>query len=387
MIQFEQRNEYFLQDFCDKRGNRKHMIIGVPREIKIEEFRVGLTPFDVQDLKHEGHSILIETDAGTGSGFSDNEYEQSGAQIVNKEQVYGQAELVIKVKEPLPSEYGLLKKNQALFTYLHLAPNRELTEVLLQKQVTALGYETLSRDNSLPLLAPMSEIAGRMAPLMGAYYLQKFKGGSGILATGASGVKPAKAVILGGGVAGRNAAGIASQLGMYTTVIDKDTAQLQKIDEMFMGTVKTLPSNLQSIAEAVRDADIVIGAVLIPGGKTPVLIKRKMLHTMKRGSVIIDISIDQGGCIETSRPTTHDDPTFEVDGIIHYCVANMPGAYPRTSTLALTNATLPYIHRIAREGIEKTISEDTIIRSALNTYRGEIVNKALADAMGFTTIS
>jgi alanine dehydrogenase len=363
------------------------MIIGVPKEIKTEEFRVGLTPFGVQDLKHEGHTLLIESGAGVGSGFPDSEYQQSGADIVEKEQLFSQAELIVKVKEPLPPEYGLLKNNQALFTYLHLAPNRELTEVLLRKQVTALGYETLSRDNALPLLSPMSEIAGRMAPLMGAYYLQKFKGGSGILVTGASSVKPARIVILGGGAAGKNAARVASQLGMKTTVIDKEMARLQKIDEMFMGVVKTLPATAQSIAGEIRDADIVVGAVLVPGGKTPVLITRQLLRTMKKGSVIVDVSVDQGGCIETSRPTTHDDPVYEVDGIIHYCVANMPGAYPRTSTLALTNATLPYIHIIAGEGIKKAVQEDPIIRSALNTYQGKIVNKPLAEAMGFTTIS
>jgi alanine dehydrogenase len=362
------------------------MIIGVPKEIKTEEFRVGITPFGVQDLKRDGHTILIEWSAGGGSGFSDEEYVKAGAGIVDKNKLLEEAELVVKVKEPLPQEYDLLREGQALFTYLHLAPNRELTEVLLRKKITGIGYETLTKDGALPLLAPMSEIAGRMAPLMGAYYLQKFKGGSGILATGASGVKPAKIVILGAGVVGTNAARVASNLGMETVVMNKGTERLQKIDEMFMGRVETLPVTAQTIAEEIRDADIIVGAVLVPGGRTPVLITRQMLTTMKKGSVIVDVSVDQGGCVETSKPTTHDDPVFEVAGIIHYCVANMPGAYPRTSTLALTNATLPYVKIIAEKGIKKAVQEDLIIRSALNTYHGKIVNKALAESLGFTTI-
>jgi alanine dehydrogenase len=362
------------------------MIIGVPKEIKTEEFRVGITPFGVQDLKRDGHTILIEWSAGGGSGFSDEEYVKAGAGIVEKKKLFEEAELVVKVKEPLPQEYDLLREGQALFTYLHLAPNRELTEVLLRKKITGIGYETLTKDGTLPLLAPMSEIAGRMAPLMGAYYLQKFKGGSGILATGASGVKPAKIVILGAGVVGTNAARVAFNLGMETVVMNKGTERLQKIDEMFMGRVETLPVTAQTIAEEIGGADIIVGAVLVPGGRTPVLITRQMLTTMKKGSVIVDVSVDQGGCVETSRPTTHDDPVFEVDGIIHYCVANMPGAYPRTSTLALTNATLPYVKIIAEKRIKKAVQEDPIIRSALNTYHGKIVNKALAESLGFTTM-
>jgi len=357
-------------------------MIGVPKEIKTEEFRVGITPFGVHDLKRQGHTILIERSAGAGSGFPDEEYVKAGAEIVVKDKLFAAADLVLKVKEPLPQEYDLLREEQALFTYLHLAPNRELTEVLLRKKVTGIGYETLTKDNTLPLLAPMSEIAGRMAPLMGIFYLQKFKGGSGILATGASGVKPAKIVIIGAGVVGTNAARVASSLGMQTVVMNKGTERLRKIDEMFMGRVETLPVTAQTIAEEIKDADIIVGAVLVPGGRTPILITRQMLMTMKKGSVIVDVSVDQGGCIETSKPTTHDDPVFEVDGIIHYCVANMPGAYPRTSTLALTNATLPYVKIIAEKGIGRAVQEDPIIRSALNTYHGEIVNKALAESLG-----
>jgi alanine dehydrogenase len=362
------------------------MIIGIPKEIKVEEFRVGITPFGVQDLKQDGHTVLVETNAGEGSGFSDAEYCKAGAAITDKRSLFDRAELIVKVKEPVPAEYDYLRREQAIFTYLHLAPNRELTEVLLRKRITAIAYETLTKDNSLPLLSPMSEIAGRMAPLMGSFYLQKFKGGSGILATGASGVKPAMIVILGAGVVGTNAARVASNLGMETVIMNNGTERLQKINELFMGRVKTLPVTTQTVAEEIRDADIIVGAVLVPGGRSPVLITRQMLGTVKRGAVIVDVSIDQGGCIETSHPTTHDDPVFAVDGIIHYCVANMPGAYPRTSTLALTNATLPYIKTIADKGIKKAVQEDPIIRSALNTYHGKIVNQALAESLGFTTI-
>jgi alanine dehydrogenase len=361
------------------------MIIGVPREIKVEEFRVGITPFGVQDLVQEGHRVLIEINAGAGSGFPDGDYQKAGAEIVDNKDLFSQSELIVKVKEPIPAEYVLLKEGQALFTYLHLAPNRDLTEVLLRKKITSIGYETLMKDGTLPLLAPMSEIAGRMAPLMAVYYLQKFKGGSGILATGTSGVKPAKIVILGAGVVGTNAARIASNLGMETVVMNKGTERLQKIDEMFMGRVETLPVTAQTLAEEIRDADIIVGAVLVPGGRTPILITRQMLKTIKKGSVIVDVAVDQGGCIETSHPTTHDDPVYEIDGIIHYCVANMPGAYPRTSTLALTNATLPYVKIIATEGIKKSVQMDPIIRSALNTYHGKIVNRVLAESLGFTT--
>ena len=356
------------------------MQIGVPREIKSEEFRVGVTPVGVRDLAHDGHRVLIEKNAGMGSGFPDEEYVQAGGEIVNREQLFEKSELIVKVKEPLPQEYDLLQAGQALFTYLHLAPNPRLTDVLVSKKITSLGYETLTKKGVLPLLAPMSEIAGRMAPLMGAYYLQKFKGGSGILATGASGVRPARIVILGAGVVGTNAARVAVGLGMETLVMNKGTERLQKIDELFMGRVETMPVTAQTVAEEIRTADIIIGAILVPGGRTPILITRQMLGSMQKGSVIVDVSVDQGGCIETSHPTTHDDPVYEIDGILHYCVANMPGAYPRTSTLALTNATLPYVKLIAEKGIEGSIREETI-RSALNTYQGKIVNNALAEAM------
>ncbi len=357
------------------------MLIGVPKEVKVEEFRVGLTPSGARELIEARHTVLIEAGAGEGSGFLDDEYIRSGAHIVAARQAYAQGELIVKVKEPVRQEFELLREGVAVFTYLHLAPNPDLTQVLLAKRVTGLAYETLELEGKLPLLAPMSEIAGRMAPLMGAFYLQKFKGGSGVLPTGVSGVRPGKIVVLGAGVVGTNAARVGMGLGMETVVINKDVAQLQRIDELFKGRVQTMPLSRHAVEEEVRDADLVIGAILVPGGRTPVLITRQMLGTMKRGSVIVDVSVDQGGCIETSRPTTHDDPVYEVDGIVHYCVANMPGAYPRTSTLALTNATLPYIRLIADRGIERAIREDAAIGTALNTHQGKIVNEALAEAM------
>ncbi|MCL4491469.1 MAG: alanine dehydrogenase [Nitrospirae bacterium] len=356
------------------------MIIGVPKEIKKEEYRVSVTPFGAGELKKDGHTIFVETGAGEGSGFPDSAYRKAGADIAARGSLFKKTELLVKVKEPLPSEFDLIRGGQAIFTFLHLAPNRALTELLLNKRVTAFGYETLQKDGALPLLAPMSEIAGRMAPLAGAYYLQKIHGGSGILPMGAWGVKPARALILGAGAVGTNAARICIGLEMDTIIMDKDDGKLRKADELFMGRVRTLPLEAYTVAEEIKQADIIIGAVLVPGGKTPVLITRDMLGDMRKGSVIIDVSVDQGGCVETSRPTTHDKPVYEVEGIIHYTVANMPGAYPRTSTLALTNATFPYIRALAGKGIEKAIDSDPVLRSALNTCKGKITNQALADS-------
>lgn len=358
------------------------MIIGIPKEVKKEEYRVAMTPFGVEELKRDSHTILVETGAGEGSGFSDEEYLQADADIVDRGTLFKKSDLIIKVKEPLPAEYDLIMDGQAIFTYLHLAPNRELTELLLKKKVTGLAYETLQKDGALPLLVPMSEIAGRMAPIMGAYFLQRIHGGEGVLVTGATGVKPAKALILGAGVVGSNAVRVCVGLGMDTIVMNKGVDRLQKLDEEFMGRIKTLSLTSHNISEEIKDADIIVGAILVPGGKTPVFITREMLKTMKKGAVIIDVSVDQGGCVETSRPTTHDNPIYEVEGIIHYCVANMPGAYPRTSTLALTNATLPYIKILADKGIENSIREDPTIKSSLNTYKGHIVHRTLADSIG-----
>ncbi len=357
------------------------MIIGVPKEIKVEEFRVGLTPAGTLELTRSGHAVLLETGAGAGSGFPDEEYRKTGAEITDRQTLFERAELIVKVKEPVREEFVMLRDGVGLFTYLHLAPNPELTRILLDRKVTGLAYETLERDGRLPLLAPMSEIAGRMAPLMAAFYLQKFKGGSGVLPTGVSGVRPGKTVILGAGTVGMNSARVAMGMGMETVVINKDVTQLQRIDELFKGRVQTIPLSTHAVEEEIEDADIVVGAVLVPGGRTPVLITKTMLRTMKTGSVIVDVAVDQGGCVETSRPTTHDDPVYLVDGIVHYCVANMPGAYPRTSTLALTNATLPYIRTIAEQGIRKAIENSAIIRSAVNTSDGKIMNPALAESM------
>lgn len=363
------------------------MVIGVPKEIKNEEFRVGVAPSGVIELKKSGHTVLIETDAGSGSGFTDNDYLSADADIVDKEKLFRKSELIIKVKEPLKDEYGFFREGQAIFTYLHLARDRELTDMLLEKKITAFAYETLAEHGSLPLLAPMSAIAGRMAPLVGAFYLQKFQGGTGVLPSGVPGVKPARAVIIGAGVVGSNAARIAFGTGMETVVINRGIEKLKKIDELFTGTVRTVSLSSQTIEEEIQKADVVVGAVLVPGGKTPVLIKREMLRTMKQGAVIVDVSIDQGGCAETSKPTTHANPVYFVDGIIHYAVANMPGAYPRTSTLSLTNATLPYIRRVADEGIEQAIRENASIRSAVNTFRGRVIHQVLAESLGIAPMS
>lgn len=357
------------------------MIIGIPKEIKAHEYRVSITPWGAGELKKGGHTVLIENGAGEASGFSDGEYLSSDADIVDKGVLFQKAELIVKVKEPLPGEYPLLREGQAIFTYLHLAANPDLTRQLLQKKIAAFAYETLQKDGTLPLLAPMSEIAGRMAPLMGSYYLQRPCGGRGVLSAGAVGIRPAKTVILGAGVVGTNAARVARGIGMETVVLNRGMERLTKIDEIFMGMVRALPLTAHSVAEELKDADIVIGAVLVPGAKPPLLITRHMLREMRKGSVIVDVSIDQGGCAETSRPTTHDNPVYEVDGILHYTVANMPGAYPRTSTLALTNATLPYITAIASLGIRSSVRNDSSLKNALNTYAGYVVHNALAGAV------
>ena len=361
------------------------MVIGVPKEVKTREYRVAATPSGAAELTKDGHRVLIEKSAGEGSGFSDEEYLRVRAEITDKTALFELSDLIVKVKEPLPEEFGLFRKGQALFTYLHLAPNPALIDALIKGGIAALGYETLEEKGSLPLLAPMSEIAGRMSPLVAAYFLQKPHGGSGVLPTGAAGVPPAEMLIIGGGNVGTNAARIALGLGMRVTVLNRGIERLRELDEMFMGfggAITTLPAIEQNIRNCLRDADIVVGAVLITGEKTPRCVTREMLSLMKKGSVIVDVSIDQGGCVETSRPTTHDNPVYEVDGIIHYCVANMPGAYPRTSTLALTNRTLPYIRKLAGLGMEKAISEDSALRSSLNIYNGMVVHAGLSASTG-----
>ncbi|MBI5674593.1 MAG: alanine dehydrogenase [Nitrospirae bacterium] len=357
------------------------MIIGVPKEIKEYEYRVGITPEGVSELRKDGHRIIIESGAGEGSGFSDEDYKESGAEISDKVRLFNDSELIIKVKEPLPSEYDLLQDGQAVFTYLHLAPNPELTNVLLKKNISAFAYETLVEDGELLLLKPMSEIAGRMAPVMAAYFLQKFNGGAGVLITGTESVPPAQVLILGAGTVGMNSLKVAYGMGARVTILNRTIEKLRKIDELYKGDVKTLPSTIENIESETVKADALIGAVLIAGARAPRLVSRELVSKMKKGSVIVDVSVDQGGCIETSRPTTHAEPIYSVSGVIHYCVANMPGAYPKTATLALTGKTLKYIKLLADEGIEGSTAEGHPIRSALNTYKGRIMNKALAESM------
>ncbi|HMK43850.1 MAG TPA: alanine dehydrogenase [Dissulfurispiraceae bacterium] len=356
------------------------MIIGVPKEIKPQEYRVSMTPDGVSTLTQAGHTVLVQAGAGIGSGFQDDEYRKAGAEMADSTSIYMRADLVVKVKEPLEGEFDALRTGSTLFTYLHLAPNRPLTELLLTKKITALGYETLERNGKLPLLQPMSEIAGRMAPLIGAYYLQKPRGGTGVLPCGVAGVRPAKAVIIGAGTVGANAAGVALGIGMDTVVLNRSRERLADIDQSYRGMIRTVLLSQSALENELSTADVVIGALYVRGGRTPVLIARRMLAGMKRGAVIVDVSIDQGGCAETSQPRTHDDPVYMVDDVIHYMVANMPGAYPRTSTLALTQETLPYIKMIASNGIKKAL-EDGILRTALNTRNGEIVHKGLIRSM------
>ncbi len=359
------------------------MIIGVPAEIKKGERRVGLMPEGAAELVRLGHTVLVEKGAGLQGGFADGLYIDAGAGIApDARAVFGRSGLIVKVKEPLPLEYGLLRPGQALFTFLHLASNPGLAGALAGAGVSALAYETLEDAGGLPLLAPMSEIAGRMAPLMGAFYLQAPRGGSGVFAAGAVGVAQARCLILGAGTAGANAARVASAIGMDTSVLNITREGLRRIDETFSGRIKTLLLTEAALLRALREADVVIGAALVPGARTPVLITRPMLGTMKRGSVLVDISIDQGGTADTSRPTTLDEPVYEVDGIIHYCVANMPSAYPRTSTQALANATLPYVKALAESGVEAGVEKSAPLRSALNVYRGKVVHPALARSLG-----
>lgn len=352
------------------------MIIGVPKEIKEEEYRVAITPEGVLELVRAGHSVIVEKGAGEGSGFFDDDYIKAGAQVSDITEIYKKSQLIVKVKEPLKKEYDLLQEGQALFTFLHLAANRELINILIQKKIAAFAYETLEIERRFPLLEPMSEIAGRMAPLVGSFYLQRVYGGRGVLPMGVAGVKPVKVLILGAGNVGINSARVALNLGLDVVVLNRGIERLKKLEELFNGKVKTLVLNEHNIKNEISDADIIVGAILVPGGRTPIYIRRDMLKLMKKGAVIVDVSVDQGGCVETIVPTTHREPIYQVDGIIHYGVANMPGAYPRTSTIALSNATLPYILRLANMGIERA-AEDKEISSALNIYKGEIVHRQL----------
>ncbi len=359
------------------------MIIGVPREIKKDEGRVSLTPAGVHHLVEGGHTVMIEEDAGLASGLANEAYEEQGARIVSRTQVFGEAELIIKVKEPLPEEYDLLREGQILYTYLHLAPARELTEALLRRKIIGIAYETVqSADGSLPLLIPMSEVAGRMSIHEGAKCLERENGGRGILLGGVPGVDPGHVVIIGGGVVGANAAKMAIGNGATVTLLDVNLHRLRYLDDIHGARLRTLMSNRINMQDALKSADLVIGAVLIPGARAPKLITRDMLGLMKTGSVIVDVGIDQGGIAETSRPTTHSDPTFVVDGVVHYCVANMPGAVSRTSTFALTNATFPYARELAGKGWLRALKENPALRLGLNVFKGEVTHPAVADALG-----
>ncbi len=357
------------------------MIIGVPKEVKDHEARVGLLPSGAKALIEAGHRVLAQTGAGAGSSLTDEEYREAGAEIVpTAEALWSASNLVVKVKEPQPSEYAFLRPGLTLFTYLHLAPLPDLTDALVKAKVNAVAYETIREaDHSLPLLTPMSEVAGRMAVRVGAQYLEAPNGGRGILLGGVPGVAPANVVILGGGVVGHNAAKMAVGLGAHVIIIEKNLNRLRELDDIYSSQVVTLASNIYTIRESLRHADLVIGAVLIPGASAPRLVRRNMLPLMKKGAVMVDVAIDQGGCFETSHATTHTDPVYFVDGVLHYCVSNMPAAVPHTSTFALNNATFPYLMELANRGIKGASSA---IREGVNTYEGHIVYQAVAESQG-----
>jgi len=360
------------------------MIIGVPKEIMDSEYRVAVTPAGVHMLVAAGHRVLVEEGAGDGSGFPDLEYIDQGAEIVrDARSVWANAGLVIKVKEPQPAEYEFLRPDLILFAYLHLAASPRLTEVLLEKHVTAVAYETVQlADGKLPLLVPMSEVAGRMAVQVGAYYLEKMNGGRGKLLGGVPGVRPSNVVVIGGGVVGTNAAQIALGMGANVTIIDINVERLRYLSEILHGNLVTIASNPLDIAASTAYADLLIGAVLIPGAKAPHLVTREMVGRMAPGSVIVDVAVDQGGCVETAHPTTHSSPTYVVDGVVHYCVANMPGAVPRTSTVALANVTAPYAIKLADLGLASAVASDPAIAHGVNTYAGRVTCRAVADALG-----
>jgi alanine dehydrogenase len=351
------------------------MRVGVPREIKNNEYRVAITPAGVAELTRRGHEVIIEQQAGAGSAISDTDFKEAGAQILGTARaVWEQADLLLKVKEPIAPEYELMREGQVLFTYLHLAASRPCTEALLSSGTTAIAYETVqAADGSLPLLAPMSEVAGRLAPQVGAYHLMRSAGGLGVLMGGVPGTAPADVVVIGGGVSGVNAAAIAVGMGATVTVFDLDIAKLRAIDARWAGRVHTRYSTTLELHEAIKKADLVIGAVLVPGAKAPVLVPNSLVAQMKPGSVLVDIAIDQGGCFEDSRPTTHDDPTFMVHGSVFYCVANMPGSVARTSTMALTGATLPYVLKLADLGWTEALRRDGALAKGLSTHHGEML--------------
>ncbi|MEV0176019.1 alanine dehydrogenase [Streptomyces sp. NPDC050803] len=358
--------------------------VGIPREVKNNEFRVAITPAGVHELVRNGHQVVIERNAGVGSSITDDEYVAAGAQILETaDEVWATADLLLKVKEPIAEEYHRLRKDQTLFTYLHLAASKECTDALIDSGTTAIAYETVELPNrALPLLAPMSEVAGRLAPQVGAYHLMRSAGGRGVLPGGVPGTQPAKAVVIGGGVSGWNATQIAVGMGFHVTLLDRDINKLREADKVFGTKVRAIMSNSFELEKAVLDADLVIGAVLIPGAKAPKLVTNELVARMKPGSVLVDIAIDQGGCFEDSRPTTHAEPTFKVHESVFYCVANMPGAVPNTSTYALTNATLPYIVELANRGWVEALRRDPALAKGLNTHDGKVVYREVAEAHG-----
>lgn len=360
------------------------MIIGLPKEIKDNEYRVGLTPAGVRALSDAKHQVVVEKSAGEGSGFDDNLYQKAGARILESAaDVWSQSEMIVKVKEPIESEYPLMREGQLLFTYLHLAPDKKLTAELLKRKVTGIAYETITdKRGGLPLLTPMSEVAGRMAIQVGAHYLEKMSGGRGILLGGVPGVPAARVVIIGGGVVGTNAAKIAVGMGAHVTIIDNNLERLRELDDIFLSKISTLASSAYMIQDAISLADLIVGAVLVPGASAPKLVTRNMLKDVPNGAVIVDVAVDQGGCIETTHPTTHSNPTFYVEGVLHYCVANMPGAVPRTSTFALTNATLPYAMKLANKGFLEAISRDPGLKAGVNTYAGYCSYEGVALSQG-----
>ncbi|NIQ37384.1 MAG: alanine dehydrogenase [Proteobacteria bacterium] len=364
------------------------MIVGIPTEIKKQEHRVGIVPAGVKALVSQNHKVIIQKGAGLDSGITDEEYRAAGAVIIGTgKKIYDDAEMIMKVKEPLPEEYELLHEDQILYTYLHLAPALELTKALLDKKVIALAYETIQlEDGSLPLLTPMSEIAGRMSIQVGAYYLQKEHGGRGVLLGGVPGVAPGNVAIIGGGTVGINAAKVAVGIGARVTILDINLERLRYLDDIFGGKVITLMSDSHNIEEAVTNADLVIGGVLIPGARAPRLVSRQMLRGMKKGAVVVDVAVDQGGCIETIHPTYHDDPTYEVDGIIHYGVANMPGAVARTSTFALTNTTLPYALKITNMGWKEALRKDSSLLKGLNMVGGKLICQPVGESLGLACV-
>ncbi len=364
------------------------MIIGLPKEIKDNESRVGLVPAGVHALVQDGHTVLVQRTAGNGSGIGDEEYSAAGGDIVSTAaEVYRRADMIIKVKEPVGPEYELLREGQILFTYLHLAPAPELTRMLVDRKVTGVAYETIRLVNgSLPLLTPMSEVAGRMSIQVGAFYLQKPNGGRGELLGGVPGVPPANVVILGGGTVGTNAAKMAVGLGARVTIIDLDADRLRYLDDIFFGQIETLMSNPFNIHDSVSKADLLVGAVLVVGAEAPKLVSRDMISSMKKGAVAVDVAVDQGGCFETTHPTTHSQPTFVVDDVVHYCVANMPGAVPRTSTFALTNVTLPYARRLAKLGFKEAVRRDPALREGVNTFDGHVTYAPVAEAVGIDPV-